>query len=96
MPYVTITTWEVGDGVDYDATMRNIRDRRLPALKELGATNVKVLRTSDRTTAAITEWPNQVTRDTAEAAIEAVRAKVHAEDLVRLTGEMRGEIVAEL
>ena len=96
MPYVTITTWEVGDGVDYDMTMRNIRDKRLPALKELGATGVKVLRTSDRTTAAITEWPDQVTRDTAEAAIEAVRAKVHAEDLVRLTGEMRGEIVAEV
>ena len=96
MPYVTITTWEVGDGVDYDMTMRNIRDKRLPALKELGATNVKILRTSDRTTAAITEWPDQVTRDTAEAAIDAVRAKVHAKDLVRLTGEMKGEVVAEV
>lgn len=96
MPYVTITTWEVGDGVDYDATMRNIRDKRLPALKELGASAVTVLRTSDRTTAAITEWPDKVTRDTAEAAIEAVRAKVHTEDLIRLTGEMKGEVVAEV
>lgn len=96
MPYVTITTWEVGDGVDYDASMRNIRDKRLPALKDLGATSVKVVRTSDRTTAAITEWPDQITRNTAEAAIEAVRAKVHSEDLVRLTGEMKGEVVAEV
>ncbi len=96
MPYVTITTWEVGDGVDYDATMRNIRDKRLPALKELGASRVTVLRTSDRTTAAITTWPDQITRDTAETAVAAVRAKVHADDLVRLTGEMRGEVVAEI
>lgn len=96
MPYVTITTWEVGDGSDYDATMRNIRDKRLPALKELGARSVKVVRTSDRTSAAITEWPDLVTRNTAEAAIEAVRAKVHSEDLVRLTGEMKGEVVAEV
>lgn len=96
MPYVTITTWEVGDNTDYDASMRNIRDKRLPALKELGATSVKIVRTSDRTTAAITEWPDKVTRNTAETAIESVRAKVHAEDLVRLTGEMKGEVVAEI
>ncbi len=96
MPYITITTWEVGDGTDYDASMRNVRDKRLPALKDLGATRVTVVRTSDRTSAAITEWPDEVTRDTAEAAIEAVRAKVHTEDLVRLTGEMRGEVVAEV
>ena len=96
MPYVTITTWEVGDGVDYDASMRNIRDKRLPALKDLGATSVTVVRTSDRTTAAITAWPDEITRNTAEAAIEAVRAKVHSEDLVRLTGEMKGEVVAEV
>ena len=51
--------------------MRNIRDKRLPALKELGASTASSLvRTSDRTTAAITQWPDQVTRDTAEAAIE--------------------------
>ncbi|SLN39722.1 hypothetical protein PEL8287_01954 [Roseovarius litorisediminis] len=96
MSYVTITTWEIADGTDYDVSMRNIREKRLPALKELGANRVTVVRTSDRTSAAITEWPDQVTRDTAEAAIEAVRAKVHTEDMVRLTGEMNGEVVAEV
>lgn len=96
MSYITITTWEVGDGTDYEASLRNIRDKRLPALKQLGATRVIVVRTSDRTTAAISEWPDQITRDTAEAAVEAVRAKVHTEDLVRLTGEMKGEVVAEI
>ncbi len=96
MPYLTITTWEVADGTDYDVSIRNIREKRLPALKELGASSVTVLRTSERTSAAITVWPDQITRDTAEHAIEAVRAKVHSEDLVRLTGERKGEVVAEL
>ena len=96
MPYVTITTWEIADGTDFDVSLRNIREKRLPALKGLGATRVSVLRTSDRTSAAITEWPDLVTRDAAEAAIEAVRAKVHTEDMVRLTGEMKGEVVAEV
>lgn len=96
MPYVTITTWEIADGTDYDLTMRTIRERRLPALKELGATRVTVVRTSDRTSAAITEWPDQATRDAAETAIEKVRHNVHHEDMSRMTGEFKGEVVAEV
>jgi len=96
MPYVTITTWEIADGSDYDVALRSIREKRLPALIQLGATRVSVVRTSDRTSAAITEWPDLVTRDAAEHAIEEVRKKVHTEDLSRMTGEMKGEIVAEV
>ena len=96
MPYVTITTWEIADGSDYDVALRNIREKRLPALKQLGATRVSVVRTSDRTSAAITEWPDLVTRDAAEHAIQEVRKKVHSEDLSRMTGEMKGEVVADL
>ena len=96
MPYVTITTWEIADGSDYDVALRNIREKRLPALKQLGATRVSVVRTSDRTSAAITEWPELVTRDAAEHAIQEVRKKVHTEDLSRMTGEMKGEVVADL
>jgi len=55
MPYVTITTWEIAGGADYDLSLRSIREKRLPALKELGATRVTLVRTSDRTSAAITE-----------------------------------------
>ncbi len=96
MRYVTITTWEIADGGSYDITMQRIRERRLPALKELGATRVTIIRTSDRTSAAITEWPDEVTRDAAEAAIADVRRKVHTDDLARMTGEMKGVVVAEV
>lgn len=37
MRYVTITTWELTDGADFDLTMEKVEARRLPALKELGA-----------------------------------------------------------
>ena len=96
MPYVTITTWEIADGTDYDTTLKGIRDRRLPALKGLGATRVTVVRTSERTSAAISEWPDAATRDAAEAAIAEVRDKVQTENFSRMTGEMRGEVVAEV
>lgn len=96
MPYVTITTWEIADGTDFDIALRGIREKRLPALKEMGATRVTVVRTSDRTSAAISEWPDLATRDTAAQAIEEIRQKVHHEDMSRLTGEMKGEIVAEV
>ncbi|WP_425045139.1 hypothetical protein [Primorskyibacter sp. S87] len=96
MRYVTITTWENADGADYDLTLGSILDKRMPALKALGATRITVVRTSERTSAAITEWPDGATRDAAEAAIAAVREKVHTEDFSRLTGEMKGEVVAEL
>lgn len=96
MRYVTITTWEIADGADYDISIRNIRERRLPALRELGATRVTVIRTSDRTSAAISEWPDEATRNAAEAAIAEVRRKVHVDDLARMTGEMKGAVVAEV
>lgn len=95
MRYVTITTWELVAGVDFDMTMERVRKQRLPALRDLGATKVTVIRTSDRTIAAITEWPDAATRDTAEYAIEQVRKKVRTEDHSKMTGEMRGAVVAE-
>ncbi|MFA3917337.1 hypothetical protein [Ruegeria hyattellae] len=96
MTYVTITTWENADGVDYDQTMKKITETRLPALRNLGASRVTVVRTSERTSAAITEWPDAATRDAAETAIAAVRNKVQSEDFSRMTGEMKGEVVADV
>jgi len=96
MRYVTITTWEVLDGADFELTLKRVREKRLPALKQLGAERIQVLRTSDRTIAAISEWPDRTTRDTAAAFVERVRKEVRTEDHSRMTGEMRGEVVAEV
>ena len=96
MKCTMITTWELLSGVDFDLTMERVRAYRLPALKELGAERVVVVRTSDRTFAAISEWPDRHTRDAAAAAIGEVSAKVRSEDQVRMTGEMAGEVVAAL
>lgn len=96
MKYITITTWEIADGVDFDLSLRAIEEKRLPALKALGASRVTIVRTSDRTSAAITEWPDKATRDAAELKIDEVRRLVHKEDSTRLTGEMKGVIVAEV
>lgn len=95
MRYVTITTWEVLDGADFDLTMERVRKKRLPALKQLGAERIQVLRTSDRTIAAISEWPDRTTRDAAAEFVERVRKEVRTEDHSRMTGEMKGEVVAE-
>jgi hypothetical protein len=96
MRYVTITTWEIADGTDYNIALRAIEEKRIPALKGFGASRVTVIRTSDRTSAAITEWPDKATKDAAEMKIDEVRKSVHKEDLTRMTGEMKGEIVADL
>ena len=96
MRYVTITTWEIADGTDYNVSLHAIEEKRLPALKALGASRVTVVRTSDRTSAAITEWPDMATRDAAELKIDEVRKSVHREDMTRMTGEMKGEIVADV
>lgn len=96
MRYVTITTWEMLAGVDFDLTMARVREKRLPALKQLGAERVQVIRTSERTIAAISEWPDKTTRDNAAVFIERVRKDVRTEDHSRMTGEMLGEVVAEV
>ena len=95
MRYLTITTWELLHGVDFDLTMKQMETKRLPALKQLGAERVQVIQTSERTIAAISEWPDRRTRDEAEVLIERVRREVRSEDHSRMTGEMRGEVVAE-
>jgi hypothetical protein len=96
MRYITITTWEIADGADYDVALSAIKAKRLPALKSFGASRVTVVRTSDRTSAAITEWPDKATRDAAELKIDEVRRSVKRDDQTRMTGEMRGEIVADV
>lgn len=96
MRYITITTWEISDGTDYSVSLNAIKEKRLPALRALGASRITVVRTSSRTSAAITEWPDKASRDAAETKIEEVRKSVHREDFTRLTGEMKGEIVAEI
>ncbi len=96
MRYITITTWEIAEGTNYNVSLRVIEEKRLPALKALGASRITVIRTSDRTSAAITEWPDKATRDAAELRIDEVRSKVHREDMSRMTGEMKGEIVADV
>ncbi|SEL29019.1 hypothetical protein SAMN05421666_3387 [Roseovarius nanhaiticus] len=96
MRYITITTGEIADGTDYKVSLRAMEEKRIPALKGFGASRVTVVRTSDRTSAAITEWPDKATRDAAELKIEQVRRSLHREDMTRITGEMRGEIVADL
>lgn len=96
MRYITITTWEIADGLDYGLTLRAIEEKRLPALKGFGASRVTVIRTSDRTSAVITEWPDKLTRDAAELKIDEVRRSAHREDQTRMTGEMKGEIVADI
>ena len=95
MRYLTITTWEMLSGVDFDLTMDRVKTKRLPALKKLGAERVQVIRTSDRTIAAVSEWPDRRTRDEAELLIERIRKDVRSEDHSRMTGEMRGEVVAD-
>jgi hypothetical protein len=94
--YITITTWEILDGADFDIALRTIEEKRLPALKSFGASRATIVRTSERTCAAITEWPDKATRDAAEMKIEEVRRSVHKDDQTRMTGEMKGEIVADV
>ena len=96
MRYITITTWEIADGENYSLALRAIEEKRLPALKGFGASRLTVIRTSERTTAVITEWPDKFTRDAAELKIDEVRKTVHREDRIRMTGEMKGEIVADV
>jgi len=95
MGYVTITTWELADGADWDTNLRNVRERRLPALREMGAVRVTLVRTSPRTSAVITEWPDAATRDAAMHLVEEVRRKVQSLDGYRLTGELKGAVAAE-
>ena len=94
MTYAVVTTWEIHDGADWDLFLRNVREQRVPALREMGAERVTVLRTSERTLAALAEWPDKRTRDDAAAMVEAVREKVRT-DGSRMTGQFMGEVVAQ-
>ena len=92
MRYITITTWELEDGADYDVALRRIEEKRLPALKGFGASRITVVRTSQRTSAVITEWPDQATRAPAALTLDEVRRTVKRAAQTPLTGAMHGAI----
>lgn len=94
MSYTVVSTWELTDGSDPSVFLRNLKEHRLPALREMGSTRVTVIQTSDRTYAAISEWPDQRTRDDAMLAIKVLRKKVHT-DGSRMNGEMHGHVMLE-
>lgn len=95
MRHVVITTWELVAGVDFEMTIDSVKKKRLPALREFGAKRIQVIRTSERTIAAVTEWPDRTTWESAQIHIDRVRKEIRNEDHTRMTGEFVGPVVAE-
>ncbi len=59
-------------------------------------TDTLVIGTSDGASAVITEWPDKFTKDAAELKIGEVRKTVYREDRIRMSKEMKDEIVANV
>jgi hypothetical protein len=95
MAYVTISTWKVEDSdAGIDAIWKTVQDKYVPMNKALGATQTMVVEIGEGESAFINVYPNQQTRDAADAKIAALRAEGASEFTAKMTGELRGEVRA--
>ena len=89
--YATVTDWETED----PATPESFNDMVALAFnefKELGATNLRFIKTGETRARTMTLWPNE---ETASLAIEAIEAVATSYPGVRFITSEKGPLLAE-
>lgn len=89
--YATVTEWET----EAPATPESFNEMVALAFKdfkELGATNLRFIKTGENRARTMTLWPNE---ETAALAIEAIETVANSYPGVRFLGSEKGPLLAE-
>ena len=94
MAFATISTWKMGADMDAEELARIMQEQFMPAIRSLGATQAMTVQTSEDTSAIISVYPDEATRNTAMEKIGALREKGASTFSAEMTGEMMGNVIA--
>lgn len=96
MAFATISTWKMEADMDAEELAKIMQEQFMPAIQSLGATQAMTVRTGDDTSAIISVFPDEATRNTAMAKISALREKGASTFTAEMTGEMMGDVIASV
>ncbi len=94
MAFATISTWKMGADMDAAEMAKIMQDQFMPALRSLGATQAMMVQTGKATSAIISVYPDEATRNSAMEKIKALREKGATTFSAEMTGELLGPVIA--
>ena len=94
MAFATISTWKMGADMDAAEMAKIMQDQFMPALRSLGATQAMTVQTGKDTSAIISVYPDEATRNSAMEKIKALREKGASTFSAEMTGELMGTVIA--
>jgi Trk K+ transport system NAD-binding subunit len=94
MAFATISTWKMGADLEAEAMARIMQDQFMPALRSLGATQAMTVQTGKGTSAIISVYPDEATRNAAMEKIKVLREKGASTFSAEMTGELMGTVIA--
>ena len=94
MAFATISTWKRGAEMDAEEMAKVMQEQFMPALRSLGATQAMTVQTGDDTSAIISVYPDEATRNAAMEKISALREKGASTFSAEMTGELMGNVIA--
>jgi hypothetical protein len=96
MAFATISTWKMGAEMDADEMARIMQEQFMPALLSLGATQAMTVQTGDDTSAIVSVYPDEATRNAAMEKISALREKGASTFSAEMTNEWMGNVIASV
>lgn len=93
MSFGVISDWTASVPLN-EAMKTEARNKYLPAIKALGATQVSFIETGESTFKVVTIYPDAATANSARDKQTAVRATATSELPIKMVGEQRGEVFA--
>lgn len=94
MAFATISMWKMGAEMGAAEMAKIMQDQFRPALRSLGATQAMTVQTGDETSAIISLYPDEATRNAAMEKIRALREKGASTFSAEMTGELMGTVIA--
>lgn len=95
MAYATISTWKLSNPAQAEDDLWQVmQDKYVPWNLSLGATQTMMIQVAEDETAIVSVFPDQATRDAAQARIAELRQQGGSEFSSTMLGEVSGEIRA--
>lgn len=94
MAFATISMWKMSGTMDTAEMAKIMQEQFMPALRSLGATQAMTVQTSADTSAIISVYPDEATRNSAMQKIKALREKGASTFSSEMTGELMGTVIA--
>lgn len=94
MAFAVISMWKMSGTMETAEMAKIMQEQFMPALRSLGATQAITVQTGVDSSAIISIYPDEATRNSAVEKIKALREKGASTFSSKMTGELMGPVIA--